>query len=59
MSSDDSKNKRNNATVKSGRQGYFPKRVIRVTARVVRGNKTICKGMRDETRVAQKRGCRS
>jgi hypothetical protein len=33
----------------------FPETIIRVAARVVRGNKTICKGMRDETRVAQKK----
>jgi hypothetical protein len=36
-----------------------PKRIIRVAVRVVRGNKTICGGMRNETRVAQKRGCGS
>ena len=32
-----------------------PKRIFRVAARVVRGNETICKGMRDKTRVAQKK----
>jgi hypothetical protein len=36
-----------------------PKMIIRVDARVVRGNKTICEGMRDKTRVPQKRGCGS
>jgi hypothetical protein len=36
-----------------------PKRIIRVAARVVRGNKTIHKGVRDKTRAAQKRGCGS
>jgi hypothetical protein len=36
-----------------------PKRIIRVATRVVRGNKTIRERMRDKTRAAQKRGCRS
>ncbi len=36
-----------------------PKMIIRVAARVVRENKTIHKEMRDKTKVAGKRGCRS
>jgi hypothetical protein len=36
-----------------------PKTIVRVATRVVRGNETIHEGMREETRFAQKRGCRS
>jgi hypothetical protein len=59
VSSDNSKDKRNNMTTKLGGHGFCPKTTIRIAARVVRENETICKGMRDETKVTRKRGCGS
>jgi hypothetical protein len=44
---------------KLGNRATCPKRIIRVAVRVVRGKETIRKGMRDETKVAEKRGCGS
>jgi hypothetical protein len=58
MSSDDSKDKRNNATTKLGGEGYLYEDDYQSLRNRSQG-KTICKGMRDETKVAQKRGCGS
>jgi hypothetical protein len=55
MSSDNSKDKWNNATTKSGGQGFLSKD----NYQSCRKNKTIHEGMRDKTKVARKRGCGS
>ncbi len=59
MSSDDSKDKWNNATTKLGGQGYTSKDNYQSHRKTSQGKRDHLQGMRDETKVARKRGCGS